>query len=102
MILIEGGKIPVGRRLPYRVECSVEHVQEHGTDIAVVREVHGHEVLVEQGALASVAFLEVVATTPDDEGEDKERDHGNLGARLAAEIRRVEADAEDPSTDDLR
>lgn len=46
--------------------------------------------------------MEVIASTPDHEGEYKEYAHDNSGTHGTAEVGGVEEDAEDPGADDLR
>lgn len=88
--------VPVHAALPGGIVEAVEHVQEHGAEVSLIRPVaRGGEVVTGE------AGLPLVASAPDGEGEDEEDDEGGLGAGCALEALDVEGVAEDDGTDHL-
>lgn len=95
------GNVPVGSCLPDRVESTVEHEQEHGTNITTVSPVE-LDIVFGTGFLSGVLFLEVVAASPNDKSGDEEGDDGGFGLCATGESFRVKANTENPGTENLR
>ena len=96
----EEGDAPVDGCLPCSVVEAVEHVQEHGADVAVGLEVENLAGICLDG-FAGVALLECVSTAPDDHGDDQEHDQGDLCAHCSAELRKIKSVTEDQCAEDL-
>ena len=90
--------------MPDGVEKAVEHVQEHCTNVGAIFEIdrrHGSG----QTELAKIRWelhLPGITATPDDHGQAKEDNQGDLGSERAADLVVVQAVAEDEGSDNLR
>lgn len=94
---------PIRGCLPRGIKHSVEHVEEHGANITAVTPVQMPllVVYIRYNISTRVGSLEIVSTTPNNEGEDEERHNTGLSTYGAGEAFAVESEAEDSGANDL-
>lgn len=97
--------------MPGGIVGTVEHVQEHLSNISLISPVHGNpvgvgwlgigvrELGVDEGTV--VGLLEIVTTSPDDHGEDEKNAEGDLGTDGATDALDVETVTPDGGGEDL-
>lgn len=93
---------PVDASLPCRIVETVEHIQEHGTDVTSVLEVNTDKALDRGNPALGLLGLPSITTTPDDHGDEEKRAQCTLGSRRTAKTSNVKGESKYESTDDLR
>ena len=96
-------RLPVCGCLPGSIEHAIEHVEEHGANVATVSPIEMPVFVVNIGIhfRTCVVSLESIATTPNSHGEEEECCHAELGTHGAGEALAVESVAKDAGADDL-